>query len=168
MDVQFAKCCNPMPGHADASATPRKMPGITIHRADCPNFARHQARSRPHHQARPGKAKGHLRDWHPRHDRANAPTCSPTSPNAIRPMNIDITRAQFHPGENGQEPFRVRVRSRDQTRVDQMTRRVAASVDTVPAIVEVQSVPTSAVSLTERYRDPSMPAFRGRHGRVQT
>ena len=140
IQVQFAKCCSPMPGHAIIGYA-TKMPGITIHRADCPNFARTKRD--------PARIIGASWDGEEhieigmRVTTGQRPNVLADITNAIRPMNISITRAQFHPGENGKSLFEFVFEAPDRDSVA----RVAATLKQVPGVVEVQSVPMSAFSL---------------------
>ncbi len=140
IQVQFAKCCVPMPGHMVIGYA-TKIPGITIHRADCPNFAktkRDPARMFP----ASWDGEEHI-EIGMRVTTGQRPNMLADITNAIRPMNISITRAQFNPGENGKSLFEFVFEAPDRDSVA----RVAATLKQVPGVTEVQSVPMSAFSL---------------------
>jgi len=121
MVVQFAKCCNPMPGHPVLGYI-TKNPGITIHQASCRHFV-----GTPRDPDRIVKAswegEGHLQIGirvvaQPR------PNILADITEAIRNLVVDITDARFQAGKNGQSDFEFVFNATDQTRVDQVTRRI--------------------------------------------
>ena len=115
--AQFAKCCNPMPGHAIVGYATRGS-GITIHRADCGVFARTALDTTrvievswegdKHIQAALRVTTG------PR------PSMLADITNAILPLNIAITEAQFHPDENGRSFFDFAFDAPDRATVDRV------------------------------------------------
>jgi GTP pyrophosphokinase len=129
-----------MPGHAVIGYA-TKSPGITIHRADCPNFAKTK-RDPSRMIAASWDGEDHI-EIGMRVTTGQRPNMLADITNAIRPMNISITRAQFHPGENGKSLFEFVFEAPDRDSVA----RVAATLKQVPGVTEVQSVPMSAFSL---------------------
>ncbi len=133
--VNFAKCCRPMPGHAVIGYA-TKSPGITIHRADCRNFANTQRDpSRIIEASWDGEE--HV-ETGMRVTTGQRPNMLADITNAIRPMNISITQAQFTPGDNGKCLFEFIFEAPDRDSVA----RVAATIRTVPGVVEVNHVPS--------------------------
>ncbi|GMU92860.1 MAG: GTP pyrophosphokinase [Candidatus Hydrogenedentota bacterium] len=136
--VQFAKCCAPMPGHAVIGYA-TKSPGITIHRADCRNFAstnRDPARI----IAASWDGEDHI-ELGMRVTVGQRPNMLADITNALRPMNISITRAQFHPGENGKSLFEFVFEAPDRDSVA----RVAATIRHVSGVTDVQHMPVAAL-----------------------
>jgi GTP pyrophosphokinase len=137
--VQFAKCCRPMPGHAVIGYV-TKSPGITIHRADCRNFANTQRDpSRIIEASWDGEE--HV-ETGMRVTTGQRPNMLADITNAIRPMNISITQAQFTPGANGKSLFEFIFEAPDRDSVA----RVAATIRTVPGVVEVNHVPSDQMA----------------------
>jgi GTP pyrophosphokinase len=137
--VQFAKCCRPMPGHAVIGYA-TKTPGITIHRADCRNFANTKRDS-----ARIIEASWDGEDHVSvgmRVTTRQRPNMLADITNAVRPMNISITHATFIPRENGKSLFEFVFEAPDQGSVQ----RVAATLRNVPGVMEVQHMPASALA----------------------
>lgn len=138
MAVAFAKCCNPMPGHEVIGYATRGT-GITIHRADCGNFMRtRRDPSRMIEASWEGERRVHASL---RVTTGARPTMLADITNAIAPLNINITQAQFMPGENGQRNFDVAFDASDKGVVD----RVVRVIRTVPGVVDiaVHSIPNT-------------------------
>jgi GTP pyrophosphokinase len=137
--VQFAKCCRPMPGHAVIGYV-TKSPGITIHRADCRNFA-----NTKRDPARIIEASWDGEEHYEMGMRVTTgqrPNMLADITNAIRPMNISITRAQFVPGENGRSIFEFVFEAPDRESIA----RVAATIRTVSGVVEVNHLPSDQMA----------------------
>lgn len=100
--VQFGKCCNPMPGHAVVGYI-TKNPGITIHRVDCRSFAntvRDPKRVIEAGWDGDGALLAGIRvTLGPR------PNVLADITSAMRPMNIEIVKGNFFPGDNGKSFF---------------------------------------------------------------
>lgn len=134
MAVAFAKCCNPMPGH-DILGYATRATGITIHRRDCGNFARTKRDPKRMVEA----------SWEgERHIHASLrvttgarPTMLADITNAIAPLNINITHAQFTLGDNGQRRFDVAFDAADKGVVERVVRRIR----TVPGVTDVATRP---------------------------
>lgn len=128
--VQFAKCCNPMPGHA-VLAYLTKSPGITVHRADCKNFA-----STPRDADRvvnaswegEGQIEAALRVV-----LGQRPDVLPDLMEALRPLNIEILKAGFGPYKNGKFRFDFAFRVQDDSGLSLVKR----SLVNVPGVAEV-------------------------------
>jgi len=147
MEVQFAKCCNPMPGHVIVGYV-TKTPGISIHRTECKSFAR-SARDGSRVVQAAWEGEGMLLAKI-RLVTRNRPNLLADITNALRPLNIDILNAQFGPGENIENYFDFQFEAADQGIIE----RVAKTVARVPGVHEVihlgaqeskqEEVPTSA------------------------
>lgn len=140
MEVQFAKCCNPMPGHAIVGYVTR-TPGISIHRAECKSFARSARElSRIVHVSWEGE--GWLRAQL-RLVTRNRPNLLADITNALRPLNIDILNARFGPGEDANDYFDFQFEAPDETiieRVSQTAARVPGVFNAILlSVVEAQS-----------------------------
>ncbi|MDX9973883.1 MAG: RelA/SpoT family protein, partial [FCB group bacterium] len=132
--ASFAKCCNPMPGHAIIGYS-TKNPGITIHRADCRNFANTM---RDPSRVIEASWEG---DQHfsigMRVMTTQRPNVIADITNAMRPLNISITQAEFKPGENGRSFFDFVFDAPDQQSVD----LVARTIKTVAGVNSVRRTP---------------------------
>ncbi|MFA7692514.1 MAG: bifunctional (p)ppGpp synthetase/guanosine-3',5'-bis(diphosphate) 3'-pyrophosphohydrolase [Candidatus Hydrogenedentes bacterium] len=123
MLVQFAKCCNPMPGHAIIGYVTR-TPGISIHRVECKSFAR--------------SARDHTRVVHACWDgeshmlakirliTRNRPNLLADITNALRPLNIDILNAHFGPGENENNYFDFQFEATNEENIEKAAQAVLA------------------------------------------
>ncbi len=121
IEVQFGKCCNPMPGEAVLGYVTLNS-GITVHRIDCKNFA-----STLRDKSRIVEAS-----WEG--DKAfetglrilltQRPNILADITNAVRPLNISIVRANFHPGENGESLFDIVFEASDNDSVERVTRMI--------------------------------------------
>lgn len=102
MAVQFAKCCNPMPGHTLVGYF-TKTPGVTVHRSDCKSFlrsARDQSRIVQATWVGEGTFETALRVVV-----GSRPNILPDIMEALRPMNIEIMRAGYSPYRDGRYHF---------------------------------------------------------------
>ncbi len=130
MAVAFAKCCNPMPGH-DVLGYATLATGITIHRTDCKNFAR---TGRDPKRLIEASWEGERRTHASLRVTTGArPTMLADITNAIAPLNINITHAQFTLGDNGQRHFDVAFDAADKGVVD----RVVRLIRTVPGVTDI-------------------------------
>jgi GTP pyrophosphokinase len=132
--VQFAKCCKPMPGHAVIGYV-TKTPGLTVHRADCRNFA--NTKRDPERIVEASWDGEEHFEIGMRVMTGQRPNMLADITNAIRPMNISITRAQFVPGDGGKSLFEFVFEAPDQDSIA----RVAATIKTVPGVAEVSRLP---------------------------
>ena len=137
--VQFAKCCKPMPGHAVIGYV-TKTPGLTIHRADCRNFS--NTKRDPERIVEASWDGEEHYEIAMRVTTGQRPNMIADITNAIRPMNISITRAQFIPGDNGKSLFEFVFEAPDQDSIA----RVAATIKTVPGVADVSRLPAEMLS----------------------
>ncbi len=151
MEVQFAKCCNPMPGHTIVGYV-TKAPGISIHRAECRSFAR-SARDHSRIVQAAWEGEGVLLA-RIRLTTRNRPNLLADITNALRPLNIDILNAQFGPGENNSNHFDFQFEAADQ----QVIERVARTVKNVPGVLAAQPMgaeemkPEATKTATKKFR----------------
>jgi len=135
MAVQFAGCCNPMPGQPVIGYITRTQ-GITIHRRDCRNVA-------------PGKrdAKRLVKvSWEGEgHYEVGVQAVLTARPNiladimdAIRPLVIDMTSARFGHGEDGHSDFEFVFNTEDEAMVRHVQRAIRQ-------VAGVRNVATSIV-----------------------
>lgn len=151
MAVQFAKCCNPMPGHIIVGYVTR-TPGISIHRIDCKSFARSaRDHSRIVHAAWEGEGALLAKM---RVITRSRPNLLADITNALRPLNIDILHAQFGPADNDKNNFDFQFEAADQNVIE----RVAETVARVPGVYEV----THLGIQEKRERDKTAPARKTR------
>ena len=131
MVVQFAKCCNPMPGHRVVGYTTRNV-GIMIHRADCRMFNR----------ITPDPKRMVDVSWEGekqfqaalRVDTTQRSNMLASLTNAIVPLNIVITEAQFQAGLNGQQEFNFVFNASTRRIID----RVVRTVHAVTGVIDVE------------------------------
>ncbi len=137
--VTFAKCCNPMPGHAVLAYATRGT-GITVHRADCKIF---------HSQKR--DASRIIPAWWEGDEQFEAgmrvvtghrPNVIADITNAIRPLNITITNAKYSPGENGKSAFEFTFEASDMHSVE-LVMRTLRTVSGVTAVLTTQTRQTA-------------------------
>ena len=133
--VQFGKCCNPMPGSAILGFV-TKNPGITVHAVDCRTFL-----NTPRDPVRIVEASwegdGRL-ETAMRISIVQRPNVLADITNAIRPMNIDILRANLHPGENGLGFFDFVFECSDEESIQQV-------MNTLRTVQGVRDVATTSV-----------------------
>ena len=133
MAVQFAKCCNPMPGHALVGYI-RKNTGITIHRADCRHFSGVNRDAR-----RIVKASWDGEGFFQIGIRVSTnarPNILADLTESIRPLIVDIIRAHYQPGENGQSSFEFVFNTTDKTNIDHISR----TIRTVAGVRDISTV----------------------------
>ena len=134
--VQFAKCCNPMPGHPIIGYI-TKSPGLTVHRAECPHFGvtkRDPERIVEAHWD--GELGGVTREVGMRVTIGPRPNVLADITNAIRPMNISILRAEYRPGDNGDTFFDFVF----ETTQEEGAKWVAATLRTVAGVASIKQV----------------------------
>ena len=130
MAVHFAKCCNPMPG-TPVIGYVTKSPGVSVHRADCKSFSKSQRD--------PARILEASWEGDTAFTTAMRVVIGPR-PNVLadltqmlRPLNLDITKAQYGPGEGGKSFFDFTFEALDQSLVG----RVARSLRSVPGVTHV-------------------------------
>jgi GTP pyrophosphokinase len=135
MALQFAKCCNAMPGEGIIGFVTRRHL-ITIHRADC-RFL--EAAERESERLISASWQG---DEPPavgvRVVIASRPNGLSDITAALRPMNLDISRAEYRPGENGDSVFECVFACPDRHRFERVVKALGQiygvrRVDEVPA-----------------------------------
>ncbi len=140
MEMQFAKCCNPMPGQGVIGYVTKRH-SITIHRADCKlldkadrSAARLIAASWEGEEAPELGLRVTI---------GSRPNCLADITSAIRPMNVDIIRADYRPGGNGESIFEFFFHAADRNRFE----RVEKALRQVPGVRTV--VPVALEELAE-------------------
>ncbi|MBI5091343.1 MAG: bifunctional (p)ppGpp synthetase/guanosine-3',5'-bis(diphosphate) 3'-pyrophosphohydrolase [Candidatus Hydrogenedentes bacterium] len=139
MAANFAKCCGPMPGHPVIGYV-TKSPGITIHRADCRNFM--NTRRDPDRIVEASWEGDEHFETGMRVTIGQRPNVLADITNAIRPMNISITRAQFVPGESGKSYFDFVFETAEEGSIE----RVARTIRTVAGVSNVGILPPSLIA----------------------
>lgn len=140
MGVQFAKCCDPMPGHAIIGYI-TKSQSISVHRADCRAFAKS-----PRDSNRIVEASWEGEDAIEtgiRIQMGMRPNAIADITNALRPMNLEILRAQYGPGETGQAVFDFVFMANDRSTID----RVMRTLRTVTGVTLVDKLDIKQQSL---------------------
>ena len=133
MAVQFAKCCDPMPGHSLIGYI-RKNTGITIHRDDCRHFTAISRDARRIIKASwDGEGSFQIGI---RVATSSRPNILADLTESIRPLIVDIVRAQYQPGENGQSLFEFVFNTADKTSIDQVSR----TIRTVAGVRDIATV----------------------------
>lgn len=131
--VNFAKCCNPRPGHPVVGYI-TKHAGITVHAADCRNFLQSNRDGSRIVQAS-WAGEGHLVAGL-RVDVGQRPNLLADLTQALRPMNLNILEAQFHPGPNGRSHFEFTFEAPDNESVE----RARRTVSTVSGVTDVHTM----------------------------
>ncbi len=146
MAVQFAKCCNPMPGHR-VTGYVTKTPGISVHRADCRSFlrtARDPGRIVEAAWEGEGSFVATIRVVTRRR-----PNLLADITNVLRPLNIDITGAHFAPEDRERNNFDFSFETGDHKTIA----RALQAVLTVPGVYEA-----SQVDMKDRREEAPKPA----------
>lgn len=121
--VQFAKCCNPMPGHALIGYV-TKSPGITVHRADCKSFAKSNRDT-----ARIVEVSWEGESFYETHIQVlvgQRPNVLSDITNAVRPFNIDIVRADYRVDGAGAGCFEFTIETSSKNTVSRVVRAINA------------------------------------------
>ncbi len=133
MQVQFAKCCNPMPGHVIVGYV-TKTPGISVHRADCKSFQR-SARDERRIVDAAWEGEGNF-IAKVRVVSRRRPNLLADITNVLRPFNIDIRNASFDETDDERNLFDFSFETPDHKTIE----RVVRTILTVPGVSEaVQS-----------------------------
>lgn len=132
MAVQFAKCCNPMPGQAITGYI-TKAPGLSIHRVDCRLFE-HTTHD-PKRIVRASWEGERQLQVGMQVKMAPRPNILADINEAIRPVVIDIINANYQAGSNGESSFDFIFNTTEQSRVEQVAR-------TIRCVVGVRSITT--------------------------
>jgi len=136
--ILFAKCCKPAPGQPVIGYRTRAA-AITVHRADCRNFSALQRDPERLLVAHWEGERG--RDVGLRVVLGQRPNVLADVTTAIRPMNINIVRANFDTAENGQSVFEFHFEALD----DSVPERVAATLRTVSGVRDVRLIQPAVV-----------------------
>ncbi len=135
MALQFAKCCNAMPGEGIIGFVTRRHL-ITIHRADCKFLEAAEQESERLIAA--GWQGDEPNTMGVRVTIGSRPNGLADITSALRPMNLDISRAEYRPGENGDSVFECVFTCSDKRRFERVTKALAhisgvRSVEEMPA-----------------------------------
>ena len=134
MTVQFAKCCNPMPGHALIGYI-TKSAGLTVHRADCKSFAKsNRDAARVIEASWEGEG---LYETRFRVSIGQRPNVLSDLTNALRPINIDILRAEYRLTAPGVGCFDFIVETSGKSAIN----RIVRTMNTVSGVTEVHAEP---------------------------
>ncbi|MEX2016490.1 MAG: TGS domain-containing protein, partial [Candidatus Hydrogenedentales bacterium] len=132
--VQFAGCCKPMPGQAVIGYI-TKREGITVHRANCSLLDKSERDAGRLVQATwEGDEMVETGMWVSMGARPNVLA---DVTNAMRPMNIDITHAEYRPGEDGDAVFVFIFETTDRSKVE----RVKNAIRNVSGVSDVSVMP---------------------------
>ncbi|HOZ46946.1 MAG TPA: bifunctional (p)ppGpp synthetase/guanosine-3',5'-bis(diphosphate) 3'-pyrophosphohydrolase [Candidatus Hydrogenedentes bacterium] len=139
MAAQFAKCCNPMPGQPIFGYATRGS-GITIHRVDCRNFPITK-RDPERVIAVSWEGEGHF-ETAIRVTIGQRPNVLGDITNAIRPINVNIVKAEFsQAAKNGKSHFEFVFEATARSHAE----RVARTLNTVAGVAEVKILSTREV-----------------------
>lgn len=140
MAVQFARCCNPMPGHPVIGYITKRQ-GITVHRADCRLLEKSE---RDHERMIAAAWEGdeivETAVWVSLGARPNDLA---DITNALRPMNIEITHAEYRPGDKGDAVFVFVFQNSDPSSID----RVLRALRTVSGVTAVSTLPSRGTTV---------------------
>ena len=134
LDVEFARCCNPLPGDT-IIAYALISGGMRVHRVDCKVFNNGQRDPKRTFMAH--WVGSETLEIGVRVTTGQRPNLLADITNVLRPMNITITRARFEPQENNQTSFEFVFEADNQEHAD----RVMRTIKTIAGIQEVQLLP---------------------------
>jgi len=135
MALQFAKCCNAMPGEGIIGFVTRRHL-ITIHRADCKFLEAAERESERLIAA--GWQGDEPNEMGVRVVIGSRPNGLADITSALRPMNLDISRAEYRPGENGDSVFECVFGCSDRRRFERVTKALAH----ISGVRSVEEIPT--------------------------
>jgi len=132
-DVKFAKCCHPMPGHAVVAYVTKV--GTSVHRADCKSFAK----------SKPDPDRIHAASWEGDDEfETTVRVVVGARPNVLaditavlRPINVDIVRAEYGPGDLGHSHFDFTFRTSDNSQMP----RIERALHTVSGVLKLVPLP---------------------------
>ncbi|MCF6285244.1 MAG: bifunctional (p)ppGpp synthetase/guanosine-3',5'-bis(diphosphate) 3'-pyrophosphohydrolase [Candidatus Hydrogenedentes bacterium] len=145
LEVQFAKCCNPMPGHPLIGYITKKT-GISVHRADCKSFAK-SARDGDRIVEANWEGEG-LFETTLHVEIGQRPNVLADLTNALRPTNIDILRAEYQVGEDGFGYFDFTIETSSHGAVNRIMRTLEA-VTGVVAVAREKKKTEPSLNLAE-------------------
>lgn len=132
--VSFAKCCSPMPGQPVIGYV-TKTAGITIHRADCRNFV--GTNRDPNRMVQAMWAGDQHLSVTIRVITGQRPNMLADVTHAIRPMNINITQAEYMPDQGDKSRLEFTFEAPDEEAVN----RVMRTIKTVAGVTNVITLP---------------------------
>lgn len=138
MEVQFAKCCEPMPGHGVIGYVTKRQ-GLTIHRADC-RLLDKKDRDADRMVAASWEGDEAI-ETAMQVSIGARPNVLADITSAMRPMNIEITHAEYRPGEDSDSVFVFVFQSPDQSSID----RVIKTLHTVAGVMNVSTLSSRPV-----------------------
>ncbi len=141
--VSFAKCCNPAP-YLPIIGYITKGAGITIHLVDCRNFA--NSKRDPERMVAASWSGDPSLRVDIRVVTARRPNMLADITNAIRPMNVSITQAQYLPGEDGKSVLECTFEAPDRHTVDSIQR----TLRTVSGVYDVEVLPAHEPAKADR------------------
>ncbi len=156
MAVQFAKCCDPMPGDQIVGYVTR-TPGISIHRRDCRSFQR-TARDPRRIVDASWEGEGNFMAWL-RVETRHRPNLLADITDALRPLNLDIRNASFTECQDGtrRHYFDFSFETSDHRTVEQALRVVR----TVPGVLSARPLDAHGVKGTLPAHRTSPPSHGG-------
>ncbi len=129
--VQFAHCCDPMPGQPVVGYVTKRQ-GMTVHRADCQQLETADA-ERVVGASWEGDEVIETAMWVSMGARPNVLA---DITNAMRPLNIDITHAEYRPGDEGDSVFVFVFETTEKGKIE----RVMDALRGVSGVVEVSTL----------------------------
>lgn len=143
MTVQFAKCCNPMPGHALIGYMTKRA-GLSVHRADCKSFAKS---NRDAAQVVEASWEGEgLYETGIRVTVGQRPNVLSDLMNALRPINIDILRATYTVDEGRRGQFEFAFETAGKSTIN----RIVRALNMVNGVQDVTVRPESDGAANDR------------------
>lgn len=148
MAVQFAKCCNPMPGQPILGYVTKNPGGITVHARTCKGFSKsYRDASRIVEASWEGEG---LFEAKVQVLVGARPNVLADLTGALRPMNIDVISAAYGPLNNGKSQFEFVFQVADSKMVEVTTRALrAVSGVTQVQQLEVRERPAQHLAETE-------------------
>ena len=141
--VSFAKCCNPAP-YLPIIGYITKGAGITIHLVDCRNFS--NSKRDPERMVAASWSGDPSLRVDIRVVTARRPNMLADITNAIRPMNVSITQAQYLPGEDGKSVLECTFEAPDRHTVESIQR----TLRTVSGVYDVEVLPAREPTKADR------------------
>lgn len=141
--VSFAKCCNPAP-YLPIIGYITKGAGITIHLVDCRNFS--NTKRDPERMVAASWSGDPSLRVDIRVVTARRPNMLADITNAIRPMNVSITQAQYLPGEDGKSVLECTFEAPDRHTVESIQR----TLRTVSGVYDVEVLPAREATKADR------------------
>ena len=133
MEISFAKCCRPMPGNPIIGYMTKRQ-GLTIHKGDCRLLEKSEhAAERMVEASWEGDT---VIDTTLQVTVGSRPNVLADITGAIRPMNLEISHAEYQSGDNGASIFEFMFRAPDRTTAD----RVIRLLRNVSGVTQVDSV----------------------------